>query len=183
MRKICKIGLFVVGVLAGGVATGQAFAEEKSVFLTSRSGEKVRIGAVELRPAGDGYDFTIAISGERFIGLYMEDRNFQCLAEETWHYCYLPYVTSGHIADGRYAELEHALLFVRKTKNDVDLNPFNGIYYKIAKNGATLTGTPRDVDLADVEAANSKQAGTPIKDENLHLGQSEDYLFPTLSIE
>jgi hypothetical protein len=183
LMQLCKIGVFVAGLLAGAMTVGQAFAEEKNIFLTSRSGGKVLIGHVDLRPANDGQDFKVTIAGERFIELYMEDRNFQCLAEEAWHYCYLRYVTSGHIAEGRYAELEHALLFVRKSKNDVDLNPFNGIYYKIAKNGAALTGKPHDVDLADVEAANSQKAGTPIKDEELHLGQPEDYLFPTLSIE
>ena len=164
-------------------ATQQAAAEEKRIFLTSRAGNRVEVGKVDLKPAGDGYDFTVNIDGSGFVELYMEDRNFKCLAEEAWHYCYLPFLTEGRIADGDYKQLEHALLFVRKSKNDVDLNPFNGVYFKIAKDGSTLVGKPRDVDLADVEAANSQHPGTPIKEEDLHQGQPEDYLFPTLSIE
>lgn len=182
MSNVFRTGALATVVLAA-LAAQSAFAETKRIILTSRAGNRVEIGKVELKPAGDGFDFTVNIEGGVFVELYMEDRNFKCLAEEAWHYCYLPYVTTGHIADGRYAELEHAAFFVRKRKNDVDLNPFNGIYYKIAKNGPTLEGKPRDVDLADIEAANSQHPGTPIKDEDLHLGQPEDYLFPTLTIE
>jgi hypothetical protein len=181
MRKLFRPGALSAVVLTA-LAT-QSAAEEKRILLTSRMGNHVVIGRVDLRPAGDGFDFAVNIGGAGFVELYMEDRNFKCLAEEAWHYCYLPYGATGHISDGRYAELEHALLFVRKSKNDVDLNPFNGIYYKIAKSGATLTGQPRDVDLAEIEAANAQHPGTPIKDEDLHLGQPEDYLFPTLTIE
>jgi hypothetical protein len=171
-----KTVLAIASLLATELTAEAGYAEEKQIFLTSRASNQLAIGRLDLYPAGD--DFSIDIDGGSFVELYMEDRNFKCLAEEAWHYCYLPYVSSGHFAYGRYAALEHALLFVRKSKNDVDLNPFNGIYDKIAKDGATLAGKPRVVDLAEIEAASSQRPGTPIKDEDLNLGQPEDCLIP-----
>lgn len=183
MRKITRLGLFVAGLLTAGFAASQGFAEEKTVVLTARSGERIQIGHIDLRPAGDGQDFTITIASARFVDLYMEDRSFQCLPEETYHFCLIPFLVSGHIAEGRFAELEHALLFIRKSKNDVALNPFNGQYYEMSSSRKGFVGKARDVDFVDVVAASNKPQGPVVKKEDLHIGPVEDYLFPTVTIE
>lgn len=145
--------------LAGSVLPARAvgLVGTKTVTLITPAGDKTVIGKVELKPAHGGYTFAITFKTEAFSVLYMRESNFLCLETQNREVCHFPYPpgdyapddVSGVISDGDLRALEYALLFVemRKPPEEVDFNPFNGLYYKLKIVDGHIEGTVHGVDF------------------------------------
>lgn len=167
-------------------------AGHKTVILVNQAGEKLLIGHVDLSAREGGYDFKLAFKREAFKEFYMPGSNFRCVVTPGKEVCHFPFPPggykpdddSGFIAESDLRGLEHALLFVEKRPApvEVDINPFNGLYYKLKVVGVHLEGTPFGVDLkrAIVEGSDARY---PIGPGDLDPLDPSSPRFPRLIIE
>lgn len=164
----------------------------KTISLVSPTGEKTEIGDVELRPRYGGYGFELAFKRDAFKEIYMQETNFLCLPggrRETCHFPfppgdYAPDDSSGFFTESDLRSLEYALLFVHKrpAPADIDINPFNGLYYRLTVKGKRVEGTVFGVDFNRLIAADEKEK-YPLKSSDLDPVDLRSEPFPRLVIE
>lgn len=138
-------------------ASAAALDGAKTVSLVTPAGDKVVIGKLDLKPAEGGHAFALTFKREAFKELYMRENNVLCLEAAGKEVCHFPYPagdygpddTSGVITDSDLRALEYALLFVEKkpAPAEVDIDPFNGLYYKLKIVDGSIEGTVKGVDL------------------------------------
>lgn len=192
IRNACTgLALVALGALAPS-SHAAGLAGHKTVALVTPAGEKLVIGGVDLRAKDGGYDFKLAFKNDAFKKIYMQETNFLCLITPTREVCHFPYPpgdyapddASGFVTESDFRALEYALLFVEKrpAPAEVDVNPFNGLYYPLKIVGGHIEGTPFGVDLkrAIVEGADAKY---PIGPGDLDSLDEANQRFPRLVIE
>lgn len=158
MKSFTVAGLALLAAAAvAGPAPAGSLAGTKTVSLVTPAGDKVAIGKIELKPADGGHAFALSFRRDVFKELYMRENNVLCLqsaGKDVCHFTYPPaeYApddSSGTFNDGDLRALEYALLFVEKrpAPAEVDINPFNGLYYKLKIVDDHIEGTVHGVDL------------------------------------
>jgi hypothetical protein len=122
----------------------------KAVVAHLADGSSVQIGSVQFTPAADGQTrFELTMAHGPFSDHFLSMREFKCLAgppELTCHVPY-PYRQAGLVSPGRYAWLEHSLLFFFKRPTDFGAKLWNGIYFELRATDTGLQGTPQAIDL------------------------------------
>ncbi|CAJ0884751.1 hypothetical protein GJQ57_22560 [Ralstonia pickettii] len=164
----------------------------KAINLVSSAGEKLVIGHVDFSPKEGGYAFKLAFAREAFREIYMQETNFLCLSDARKDVCHFPYPpgdyasddSSGLISESDLRALEHALLFAEKRRapEEIDINPFNGLYYRLQLIDKHIGGTLFAVDLSrtiDMEGGTKY----PIGPNNLEPVNLQYQRFPRLVIE
>lgn len=122
----------------------------KAVMVTTADGSRVQIGTVQFTPAANGQTrFELAMAHGPFSDHFLSMREFKCLAGPTELSCHVPYPyrQAGTVSPGRYAWLEHSLLFFFKLPTDFGAKLWNGIYFELKATDTGLQGTPQAVDL------------------------------------
>jgi len=169
-----------------------SLAGHKTVSLVTPAGEKLVIGHVDLNSKDGGYEFNLTFKKDSFKEIYIQETYFLCLITPSKEVCHFPYPpgdykandSSGFITDSDLRGLEHALLFVEKrpAPAEVDINPFNGLYYRLKIVRGRIEGTPFGVDLnrAIVAGADAKY---PIRPSDLDPLDQASQRFPRLVIE
>ncbi len=167
-------------------------AGHKTISLVTPAGDKVVIGHVDFSSKEAGYAFKLSFKRGAFKEIYMQETNFLCLITPGKEVCHFPYPpgdykpddSSGFISESDLRGLEYALLFVEKrpAPAEVDLNPFNGLYYPLNIVAGHIEGTPFAVDLkrAIIAGADSKY---PIGKGDLDPLDAASQRFPRLLIE
>lgn len=180
--------------LAAQALPGHAadLAGHKIISLVSPAGEKVEIGEVELRPRYGGYGFEVSFKRDAFKDTYMQETNFLCLPDPRREICHFPFPpgdyspddSSGFFTAGDLKELEYALLFIHKrpAPADIDINPFNGMYYRLKVVGSRIEGTVFGVDFNHLIMADEKEK-YPLKPSDLDPVDLKGERFPHLVIE
>ncbi len=158
-RWVAIVGSFALLTLGHQTSPTHAASLEgaKTVSLVTPAGDKVAIGKLDLKPTEGGYAFALTFKRDVFQERYMRENNVLCLeaaGKEVCHFTYPPaeYASddaSGVITDNDLRSLEYALLFVEKrpAPAEVDIDPFNGLYYKLKTVDGHIEGTVYGVDL------------------------------------
>ena len=164
----------------------------KIISLVSPAGEKIEIGEVELRPRYGGYGFEVSFKREAFKEIYMQETNFLCLPGARRDICHFPFPpgdyspddSSGFFTAGDLKELQYALLFVHKrpAPAEIDINLFNGMYYRLTVVGNRIEGTVFGVNFNHFVVSNEKDK-YPLKPSDLDPVDLRDERFPHLVIE
>lgn len=164
----------------------------KIISLVSPAGEKIEIGEVELRPRYGGYGFEVSFKREAFKEIYMQETNFLCLPGARREICHFPFPpgdyspddSSGFFTAGDLKELEYALLFIHKrpAPAEIDINLFNGMYYRLTVVGNRIEGTVFGVNFNHFVVSNEKDK-YPLKPSDLDPVDLRDERFPHLVIE
>ena len=106
------------------------------MWLGNAGGEKLRIGSVSFEPLANGRSkFALRIDESRFGEYFLAMRPFRCLAGSSQHLCHFPYGGEREVALDDLAALEYQLLFMHKKPASVNLDPRNGLYWKLAADG------------------------------------------------
>lgn len=164
----------------------------KTVSLVSPAGDKVEIADLELRPRYGGYGFEVTFRRDAFKEIYMQETNFLCQPGPRREICHFPFPpgdytpddSSGFFTADDLRPLEYALLFAHKrpAPADIDINLFNGMYYRLAVVGKRIEGTVFGVDFNRLVVADDKEK-YPLKPGDLDPLDLKDERFPHLVIE
>lgn len=160
---------FSAGLLLAAAAA-PAFAWEPAgthrVTLHARDGTRVDIGAVQMRPAGDGrYTFALMLDHARFKDHFLSMREFKCLEALTEVFCHVayPYARPDTVSAQDLAWLEHALLFMFKLPSEFGAKLWNGIYFRMQVTPQGIVGMPQAVDLNLIGAPPARTDVPPFK--------------------
>lgn len=163
----------------------------RTVSLVTPSGEKLEIADLELRPRYGGYGFDVSFKREAFRETYMQETNFLCLPGPRREVCHFPFPpgdyspddSSGFFTEDDLRPLEYALLFVHKrpAPADIDVNPFNGLYYRLSVVGKRIEGTVFGADFNHLIVDDKEKY--PLKPGELDAVDLRGEPFPHLVIE
>ena len=123
---------------------------KKSITLISEAGIRFAAGHVTFKPDGDAAGFELSIDAPEFQDEFLSMRPFQCAAgeKETWCYLGYPYELKHRITADDLADLEYSLLFLFKPPAGYGIDPWNGLYFKMALgNDGSISGVLNDVNL------------------------------------
>ena len=122
---------------------------KRAIVLSNAAGERHTIGHVDFTDAGNGkasFKVTMADNMEEY---FLAMRPFLCLTGPVQRWCWFPvHNEAALISDDDLLPLEYALMFMRTRAKDLHVNPFNGMYYKLRRDGDKLVGDLLEVDMA-----------------------------------
>lgn len=174
-------------LMASSAAPAQSMAGVKNIILANPAGERIQIGKVTFTDAGDArYRFAITIAPE-FGEYFLAMRPFRCLAGPMQRLCWFPVNREEQVISATdLAPLEYALMFMRTKPASMHLNPFDGVYYKMAWAGDRLTGVVQDVDMDPFitpDAVPLERRIRPLRPQDLSPGDPRSHWLPLLTIE
>lgn len=181
MRRAALVLCLALGpVLAS--AAGEAVT--RSVLLHPGDGEPIRIGSIRLIPDGDGQRFELNLDSPRFEPRFLSMRPFRCLqGEQTLCHLPYPYDWRRRITDADLTDLEYGLLFIRKSPEEYGIDPWNGLYYRLRRDGEGFTGVLHEVDLDVLAVPPDPGDRRPITPEMLTPAVPAAHWLPRLTIE
>lgn len=127
---------------------GAAHADTRRIVLSGDNGESVVIGTLTLQPDGpDAWTFRLDLDASRFVPRFLSMRPFQCLTGPRQQICHFPYGEERRFTRTDLQPLEYQLMFLHKKPADVNVDPRNGMYYRLSWEGERLVGQLMDVDM------------------------------------
>lgn len=191
LRRLAPVALLALFAFGSPVRAAD-LSGHKTVSLVSAAGEKTEIAELELLPRYGGYGFEVTFRRDAFRETYMQETNFLCLPGPRREICHFPFPpgdytpddSSGFFTADDLRPLEYALLFAHKrpAPADIDINLFNGMYYRLTVAGKRIEGTVFGVDFNRLVVAGDKEK-YPLKPGDLDPLDLKDERFPHLVIE
>jgi hypothetical protein len=118
---------------------------------------------------------------------FLAMRPFLCLTGPVQRLCWFPvHNEAALISDDDLLPLEYALMFMRTRAKDLHVNPFNGMYYKLRRDGDKLVGDLLEVDMAPFIAPDIlpvEERKRPLKPADFTEADPGSNWLPKLSIE
>ncbi len=132
-----------------------------------------------------GMDYRIDMNEKRFGDYFLSMRPFKCMTDKVDMLCHLayPYEMKRHITDQNLTALEYDFLFIRRKPIDYGINPWNGLYYRIHKQGDDYIGQAYEVDLDILAVPPPESDPFPVKSVDLHEIDPEQLWLPQLLIK
>ncbi len=157
---------------------------QRKIILSSAS-ERIEIGSVTFSGAGPTRNIAVDLNQSLFKDHFLSMRPFKCMEGTSHHYCHLPYPYewTGEISEADLADLEYALLFVQKRPTAYGINLWNGIYFKLAKDGIAITGTLHEVDMDNLASPPASGNFRPLTEDMLTPTATEGQWLPFIAIE
>ncbi len=182
-RSAPAFALAFLAMAATGAA-GAGLAGTHTIALIEAGAERA-IGTVTLRADGDGYRFEVVLDDAQFEDHFLSMRPFKCLEHSRYLLCHLPYPYENRrrITAGDLVDLEYDLLFIRKAPSEYGINPYNGLYYRLALDGDAIRGTLHETDLDALAAPPEASDLRPIEADALYETEPEAHPYPTLLID
>ncbi len=169
------------------LAASASLDGKRQIILSNAAGERHVIGEIEFAEAGAGkHSFSIEMNasmGDYFLAM----RPFRCLTGPQQRLCWFPVKNEeALVSDDDWLPLEYALMFMRSKPTDLHMNPFNGLYYKLRRDGNRLVGQLYEVDMApfiapDIVPLNERKR--PLKPADFSEADPGSNWLPILSIE
>ena len=155
MHGVSRVILLLFAVSMANVAGAQGVGLEGTMgaYLERPGGESIKIADVTFTPGDGGYTFSVAMTEAPFGDEFLSMRPFKCIDGETM-YCHLvyPYDKKNTGTSDQHINLEYEFLFIVRSPKDYGINPYNGRYFVLQQEGASLRGKVYAVDL-DILAA------------------------------
>jgi hypothetical protein len=174
-------------LLAALVAHANPLTGTRQIVLSNANGERHVIGQVEFSDAGQGKSAFKVVMADVMQDYFLAMRPFRCLTGSWQRVCWFPVKNEeALISDDDLLPLEYALMFMRSKPKDLHMNPFNGLYYKLRRDGQRLVGKLYEVDMEPFIVPDSRppsERKRPLKDRELSDADPVTNWLPTLSIE
>jgi hypothetical protein len=157
----------------------------KSIVLSSPTGERHLIGRITFHDAGNSKTtFQIEI-GDNLNEYFLAMRPFRCLTGEKQQLCWFPvYNESPQISPNDLVPLEQALMFFHTKPHALNINPFDGLYYKLRWTEQGISGTLREVDMTPFVAPETiPHPARPLHAEDFYDPPPGSNWLPELTIE
>ncbi len=188
MRKCLQMGLaMLVCLCLGGIAHAAPPIGKRDIVLSNAAGERHVIGQVNFTDAGQGkasFKITMAANMEEY---FLAMRPFLCLTGPVQRLCWFPvHNEASMVSDDDLLPLEYALMFMRTRAKDLHVNPFNGLYYKLRRDGQRIVGELYEVDMAPFIAPDMlplEERQRPLKAADFNDADPGSNWLPRLSIE
>ena len=160
---------------------------KRAIVLSNVAGEKHTIGHVNFTDAGNGKSAFKVTMAENMEEYFLAMRPFLCLTGPVQRLCWFPvHNEAAQISDDDLLPLEYALMFMRTRAKDLHVNPFNGMYYKLRRDGDKLVGDLHEVDMAPFIAPDIlpvEERKRPLKAADFTEADPGSNWLPHLSIE
>lgn len=142
------------------------------------------IASIEFTTSNTGLDYQISMNEQQFGDYFLSMRPFKCMTDKVDMLCHLayPYDLKRHIFDANLTALEYEFLFIRRKPTDYGINPWNGLYYRLHKQGEDYVGVAHEVDLDILAVPPAHNDPFPIKPEALHGIDAKQLWLPRLLI-
>lgn len=181
---------FLIMLFGGILALGCMAADltgTRGIWLSNADGENQRIGTIVFTPAADGRTrFKITLE-ETLREYFLAMRPFRCLTGPQQRLCHFPVeLEAPLISADDLLPLEYALLFIRTPPKSLHIDPFNGVYYRMAWTARGIVGQLHDVDMDPFIAPDSvplERRLRPIGRSDLAPGDPRSHWLPLLRIE
>lgn len=159
---------------------------KKTITLVSPAGDKQVVGHVTFTKDGNGATFEVKLDAPEFQEEFLSMRPFPCLAgkKETWCHLAYPYDMKKRITASDLVDLEYALLFLFKPPAGYGIDPWNGLYFKLAlaKDGA-LSGPVNDVNLDPLGVPPADRSARIIQASDLNPADPSTHRFSSVEIK
>ncbi len=147
-RWLCAL-LVLAWMSLPSSAAAAPLTGERKIILSNAAGERYQIGLVRFVDAGNGRSSFEVAMDDSLQDYFLAMRPFQCLTGPVQRLCWFPVKNEASlVSDSDLLPLEYALMFMRTRTHDLHVNPFNGLYYKLQRDGNRLTGRLYEVDMA-----------------------------------
>lgn len=169
------------------IAEATPLVGKRAIVLSNAGGERHTIGHVRFTDAGNGKSSFKIEMADTMEEYFLAMRPFLCLAGPVQRLCWFPvHNEAALISDDDLLPLEYALMFMRTKAKDLHVNPFNGMYYKLRRNGDRLAGDLYEVDMAPFIAPDIlpvEERRRPLKPADFTEADPGSNWLPKLSIE
>ncbi len=147
--------------------------------------KSIPIASIDLTATGNGWDYQIRMNENRFDDYFLSMRPFKCITDKVDMMCHLayPYKLKRHLSQHDLSPLEYDFLFIRRKPSDYGINPWNGLYYRLQKQGDDYIGVAHEVDLDILAVPPADDDPYPIKPEDLHEIDTQQLWLPGLFIK
>ena len=180
LAMVCFVWLPGFSGSAGSLPAGK-----KNIYLVPAAGAEFRIGAVEFTPDGDGARFAVTMDAPQFGDEFLSMRPFRCLPgfKEMWCHLEYPYDMKRRITSGDLVDLEYALLFLFKPPGGYGIDPWNGLYFKLAvQDDGSIAGDVNDVNLDVLGVPPDDRSARVVRHEDLSVADPGTHAFARLVI-
>ena len=148
-KRIKWIAVALACLYMTATAQAAALTGKRAIVLSNAAGERHTIGHVTFTDAGNGKSAFKVTMADNMQEYFLAMRPFLCLTGPVQRLCWFPvHNEAAQISDDDLLPLEYALMFMRTKSNDLHVNPFNGMYYKLHREGDKLVGDLLEVDMA-----------------------------------
>jgi len=187
LRKFGCSCWLLLPLFAGQSAWSQDMAGSKNIILSNGAGEHVQIGTVEFKSLGEQkYSFTIDIA-PALADYFLAMRPFRCLTGPVQRLCWFPVNREPQVITANdLTPLEYALMFMHSKPTSLNLNPADGVYYKLAWSGNQIVGRLYDVDMDPFITPDSvplERRTRPLRESDLIPADLPSHWLPVLTIE
>lgn len=155
--------------------------EARGVYLEEANGLRIKIA--QLTENDDGA-YRVDMETAPFNDHFLSMRPFKCLQGPSTHWCHVPYPYE-NIRNISFdtTDLEYDFLFVWKDAGEYGINMWNGVYYKIVRDGDRLVGTLHEMDMGLLAVPPEHGELRPIKNIHLQEVDTDSHWLPRLMIE
>ena len=168
-------------------ADAAPLAGKRAIVLSNAAGERHTIGHVTFTDAGNGKAAFKVTMADNMQEYFLAMRPFLCLTGPVQRLCWFPvHNEEAVVSDDDLLPLEYALMFMRTRANDLHVNPFNGMYYKLRRDGDKLVGDLLEVDMAPFIAPDIlpvEERKRPLKPADFTEADPGSNWLPKMSIE
>lgn len=142
MRIITVLVLLMLAVVA------QAETHYR-VDLLAVDGQRLSIATLSVSSFDRNDGYRLELEEGAFSHEFLSMRPFRCLTVQGVMLCYVeyPYVNQRKISRQDLTDLEYDLLFIARTEKEYGIDPWNGRYFKLRWQGASIVGELNEVDL------------------------------------
>lgn len=172
--------------IPGAALAGPALPEGRKVIaLVGLGGDRLEIGHVTFTKDGDIAAFDIRIEAPEFAEQFLSMRPFPCLAgaKETWCHLAYPYDLKRRISSSDLTDLEYALLFLFKPPTGYGIDPWNGLYFRLAlADDGSIGGAVHDVNLAPLGVPPADRSARTIMPSELTPSDPATHRFARIEI-
>lgn len=174
--------ILMLSVIFAKSASAQEVSE---VFLKNTDGEQYLIGELATNPAEQGTEFSFRLHKETFGDYFLSMRPFRCLENDSRMLCYLPYPYEKPkvFSDEEMRSLEYEFLFIQRSAAEYGIDPWNGVYYRLAMQDGKLQGSAHAVDLNVLASPPEGGVVFPLSHDDLHEVEAAQVWLPSLEIK
>jgi hypothetical protein len=180
-----SIAFTIVYLLAAVTAFADPLSGRKQISLIDGAGEKLVIGEMTFTRENGVTSYKIDWRDAPFGNHFLSMRPFRCLEGPAKHWCYVdyPYDIHRQVSADDLTDLEYDLLVIHKGATEYGINMWNGVYYRLERDGERLIGQMHEMDMGILAVPPESGDLRPIKPKHLHETDPEGHWLPRVVIE
>lgn len=187
LNRLASRVLFAFALLLPVTAFAAALIGTRQIVLSNAAGERHVIGTVHFSDAGSGKSTFRVEMADVMQDYFLAMRPFLCLTGEAQRLCWFPVKNEEPVvSDDDLLPLEYALMFMRSKPKDLHMNPFNGLYYRLRRDGDKLVGKLYEIDMEPFIVPDSRPPGErkrPLKARDFNDADPVTNWLPSITLE